>query len=350
MTDPQGKVSADVLPGTTVTLVGYRAPGDWVSTFDVRPGDSLTYDEEPGCAPSQGTMTVTVPAFAGAFHYEVRAGDVSAQASDTSIALTDSGCLGSTFDMLVIASDRYSWPVAYMVQRAVQFSAGGTLSLNGAAWTPFSNYSVAYTDHYPGTVQVSLDLRIGSRLHPLQQIDGGRSFTNLGEGLSLPLVNYGDPVLVGTEVEIGGPPEQFIYNSYHRGVAASLAISPNLLPWIANGKFDRTGRLITWETKAPGPVEPDGIVVRALFKTAFEEHWWTMIAPAKSGLVLPFPPLPNPVSSVYPMLLESSDYADYAELRNARLMDVIHTVNGQSMATRSIVSYGYHAPDSAIGH
>jgi hypothetical protein len=138
-TDASGKVTlSGVLQGASITAIYPTGDGyHLVTTLGVRPGDDLVYGEQyiadlsPGTG---GSLTLDLPAYAGAAHYYVFTPCGSFTFTAAGTLTVPENCTIATGDLILFAYDASYNTIATGVLKDVPFTDGASVTL--AAWTP----------------------------------------------------------------------------------------------------------------------------------------------------------------------------------------------------------------------
>ncbi len=143
VTDAQGKATAEVPPGGSVSVADVTPGLEHIETvLDVAPGETITFG--PSARGVENEVSVSAPMVGGASGYSFYNPCQSTSGASTMATLShDASCVTGPYSILATASDGSS-PVNYQFVDDVLPNAT-TADLIGT-WQPFGTYGVSVTD------------------------------------------------------------------------------------------------------------------------------------------------------------------------------------------------------------
>jgi hypothetical protein len=155
LTDANGKATATVLPGASVTAVygGGTLSVQLETVRAVAPGDTIVIGPLSGAGGNpSGTFTATVPDYAGSVFYDVYGpcGSNTANAvgsgAPTPVTLSmQDNCQQTTMDLVAIAKNSDKTPDAWVEAKNVAYTDGGNATM-GSGWQPFQTLSLSFSN------------------------------------------------------------------------------------------------------------------------------------------------------------------------------------------------------------
>jgi hypothetical protein len=298
LTSDTGVAWAELASGGFVTALDHVGAGlDELTTFSaVQPADALTLDLDPSGRKDEWPVTISIPADAGAYAYEVFTTCGGPIGGDPNAAVTAVlvGC-GGVADAVVVAEDDANNPLRAFFVNAVTLPEplATDVALTGsyAALVPttfsYSNVPAAIT--FVGTFHAFASVR--GRVYERtagEAVSGGGAQTSI----AVPAANA--PALVATSLYSQEVGTQTIVEARATTRPYALDVGASLLPRFATTPSYDAGS-VTW-TETAGPVQP--AVVRARISVhrdavpAGRVWGWRIVAP-RTGTRVTYPVLPS---------------------------------------------------------
>jgi len=249
-TDATGKVTlSGVLQGAAITVIYPTADGyQLVTTLGVKPGDDLVYGEQylqtlP--AGTGGTMTVNIPAQAGATSYYVYTPCGAYGFTAPGAVTVAEGCTVATATLLVVAYDGNYVPLASGVLRDVPFTDGATATL--AAWDPVT------VDGFAASVS-GLPADVSSVALYATPVFAGRlvyyqSFPTPDAGSAAGTMTFpadGDRIASWAEIHRSAQVGRHEVYQGLAGDATSVSLTSPQLPWLGQVLVNSAAQIGTW--------------------------------------------------------------------------------------------------------
>lgn len=262
-TGADGKASASVLPGASVTAVYALAPTDHQieTILGVKPGDDLTIGSAKDST-AAGTFTVNLIDTGGTTSYAVYgpcgAGTFTVPQAFTSnatatvpVALTfQRYCAQTTMDLVAVRYDVDFVAADYVELKDVAFTDGGTVDQT-AAWTPMPLLAATYSDIPADVIAVSFDDRVpdllGFGYGALLTPDAGAAAVNA------PVPPAAHALVTSTiESNAHGGSQQIFDGIDGTKTSYALDVGASLLPWVDAPVLDPATATITTATSGTG--------------------------------------------------------------------------------------------------
>jgi hypothetical protein len=359
--DQDGKASAMVHPGATVTAIWLQASGPrLVTMLGVEPGDEVRLGQ-PGSTPSSetGRGSITVPETGTPSQkYAFTACGGNAFEGTGPLTLTwNNYCDQADTDILVVAADAQGNYSQYVYVGNVPNTQRAAVAVPGP-WRFSETFDIAYTAPPAGTRYINVERHVRSGARDLYSTYGGGEVSGGTASFALPYSPMvGDDMEVETTLVATSTDEVYYADSKIRH---RLAPNPTLqvrlpdvaLPYVAQSKLDLTARTVSWPQTAGGLL-PDAVISDSYFyrdpgdASPQVMTWWRVIAPGgTTTLTLPTLPadleelLPRPTDITYNgtvMLVASSDH-DYRQVRALIDIDYSNWIYGSGPADADVFS------------
>jgi hypothetical protein len=303
-TDADGKASAEVLPGATVTSITPNGTNqyDLKTVLGVKPGDNITLNT-PAQGTTAGTFTVNLTARAGAVHYYVY-GPCGAQTSaDTSLTATltiSNDCKTDQMDLVAIAYDANYAVLGYVNKSGVAYSNNGSTALP-TTWSGLSSFT-ATASNLPAEVTYANINRYWPDSYGYG-MGGGGAPTNNAVSVTVSGPSAAS-ALVATNVRDSQGLEQEIRQvNAGNSTSYNLDVSNNLLKWVASPMLDVTTGKVTIAATGTSHGTPDLFATDVIYNRVDAQQVttyfsWHIYGPDVTDLTLPT--LPPEVGDVGP--------------------------------------------------
>ncbi len=321
-TDSNGKAQANVLAGSSVTVIWPTGPTSTIleTITQVKPGDDLRmYDGfaqygQTVDPPPTHMLNVNYPAFSGATQYYTYGSCGSGYSTTTSSQLTFyAACETSTMDVVVLAYNA-SGPAGFLVRSGVT-PGQGSVSLSGA-YQSLSSFNANLTN-IPGTVSnLSVYRYTGDGYGP--EAYAYASPPTSTEMLPMQVVQTSSPGFFNTLLQ---SPQRSV-STISQPVGAStltlnLDVGATMLPFIVTPILDpATGKVTTTDTTTDGDAYAVDVVYFRTVGQVSSQFEWAVLMPQVGGFTLPT--LPADLMNLYPAAGDSSN----AFNNTARLVDI----------------------------
>jgi hypothetical protein len=318
-TDANGKASAVILPGSTVTAV-YNAGTTNVqleTVLAVAPGDTITIGPQyQGQGSGSGSFTVDVPDYPGSQSYDVYgpcgssngAAAGSGALSPVVLGFSDN-CTESKMDLVAIALNSDHNPDAWLENANVAYTDGGSATLTGT-WQPFMQWTATFTN----MTGVSL-------VYVNDMVPDANGYQR--SGYAQPTLTLDVPgaatALVETDFthQSGGGQEQMYEVVDGHKATYDVDVQAALLPFIGYPTLDLSSATISIPFE-PGGNDGDVLQVQAGFSRVVNDvthsYSWEIWSPPTASITLP--PMPSDLADTEPTANDSTGNG-YATLYGA---------------------------------
>lgn len=310
ITDTLGIVTADVHPGATATaVIAVQGQATTMMTVaDIQPGDHINLGPvAPFTSTTDGTFTVSYPAYSGATYYDV-VGPCSyySAGSATSYTMTiDTYCKQSAMDIIIVANNA-SGPIAYLEKPNVAYTAGGSTFVNGSYLLP-ATFNANYTNVDAAITGITFDRTVPA-LNGFVTVTSG---TPANGTLSLSsLAINGQSSRVQTRATKPSANNYVYQNMLGNATSYSLDMGATLLPWLTMPVVDFANEKVmaAVDTTGTSADKPDVFVLSFSYSRSDGSggtlsYRWFVIAPDAGEVTLPA--LPADVGDVMPQATDT---------------------------------------------
>ena len=360
MTDVNGKASASVLPGASVTAVYVLSPTSHQieSITGVKPGDDLVIGTQHPDTTAAGTFTVNVIAVVGTLQYDVygpcgsgtyvvpaalRGPRPLGVVATVPVTLTmTADCVQSTMDLVATRMDTTSTVVDYVELPNVAFTDGG-MTTQVDPWTALATMTANYTN-------VPADINF---VYPTERVPdsfGSGYFGYIAPASGVAMSTWGMPLaktayfstLITATDHTGTQDVYAIADGTKTSYGFDVGLT--LLPWLDTPTIDLATAKIT-TPNAGGGGSGDAFVVNYRFErpdpssggsgsgAINDVYTWRVWSPTVGDVTLP--KLPTDLADNNPTATDTDDGGD------ARLFD-LDLATGYD-AVRAHLDSGYDA-------
>lgn len=324
-TGPDGRASADVVPGSTILTSRPRSLSGFASQrmtvfVGVEPGaDIIAGARRPVGYPTNGRVVVSWPQFAGAAAYGLSAPCVSGFPQGTTVALEIQPTCPqvASATLLVTATDQLGEPLAYSVLPDVNLPtvAGTTLTMPGFQ-TNLGAASITYTG-VPAAVR-DLDLQLGLRRDGvtygyLQRYNAPAASGSVT--VSGPIAPVGQTTFIRSRMQSTGNflPMFHLRRQTGQQLTQTTDLATSMIPFTTFPSFDLQSRTVAWTPSggAAGKVA-DAVVARGNWLVASRgiQVSFTLIGPPVVSH-LTMPALPTELADLIPAATDTGSVDEF---------------------------------------
>jgi hypothetical protein len=315
-TGSDGKATATVLPGATVTAV-YDAGTANVrleTVRDVAPGDTIVIGPTSagGSGGGSGTFTVNVADDpAGGLFYEVfgpcgsSTGTSPGSGAPTPVSLFMSdGCKLDTMDLIAIARNSDKTAIGWQEKKGVPYVTSGSTDMNGA-WQPLQSVTASYTNPPAtlGQINVTESVPDMNGLQASGYAAGTDTRTITFNNMPTPSTVFFETNFYNTQQ---GGQQQMYEVADGTKTTYSVDLATALLPWVPFPTFDPGTATIT-ASAGGGDVLNVQVQFSRTINSALVTFTWDVWSPPADSITLP--PMPTDLAQCTPVAGDSVNNA-----------------------------------------
>jgi hypothetical protein len=363
VTDSNGKVTADVKAGSSVSVVQQTSATSTqiITLFEIQPNDNIVIGRKVPDSTVAGNMTFNVAIDSGAQSYTVAtpcgeafpaAGSGAGPATETGMTV---GCTSSPMEVVAIAFDSTGNIQGSVDSQNVNFTAGGTFTLPTAYSFPLS-FQATYTN-IPSVTAMDVQ-----RAGPVTFNRSIKSLSspNASETVTGSVVSSPNPATISSRFSDVANAQQFVAQALPGNAQTyALDVSSTLLAWLGAPTFDPGSATVTIPVANAGTsnATPDAFLIEAFYSRTVggtaQQFIWLAAQPTYGNMKLPA--LPSVVGDVNPkstdtgaqaiaIAIESDQINGYAQA-HLDIVDMFSALNngiitGRTRASESPFNFG----------
>jgi hypothetical protein len=312
VTDQDGVASAEVHAGASATAVIPIEDGtELITLLGLKPGDDIILGPRRGTRTDAGNFTVSFATYPGATSYTVfgPCGGTGSTASPIVLSMY-SDCKQDTMDLLVVAYDANSNPLASLTKTGVTFAAGGSTAVTGT-YQGVSNFTASYTNIPVAVTNIDFTRELPDNNGFMQGASGVPASGTYSASIPAP---QGGSARVVTNFESTIDAQQTIEQAIQgSALTYGMDVGATLLPWLGMPALDVANHKISVPIDATGTSGdmPDVFFAEASYSrtvdTMTHTYQWLVLGPTPGDMVLPT--MPAEVGDVMPKPDDANPFA-----------------------------------------